>query len=49
LDWHFRQNKAEKERAKKAHSRQWYYEFSDWVRYEQFDESGTFLGLDYGY
>jgi pre-mRNA cleavage complex 2 protein Pcf11 len=40
LDWHYRQNKAEKESSKRAQSRQWYYDFPDWLKYEQFDAGG---------
>ncbi|CAF1000990.1 unnamed protein product [Brachionus calyciflorus] len=38
LDWHFRQNKKEKEEINKARSRPWYYNFKDWVLYEEISE-----------
>jgi hypothetical protein len=41
LDWHFRQNKREKDEINKAHSRSWYYSFSDWILYEEISEDQT--------
>jgi hypothetical protein len=38
LDWHFRQNKKEKEEINKAHSRPWYYDLREWVYYEELSE-----------
>ena len=38
LDWHFRQNKKEKDEINKAHSRDWYYSLSDWILYEELSE-----------
>ncbi|CAG0881654.1 unnamed protein product [Cyprideis torosa] len=38
LDWHFRQNKVEKERIKTAQSRKWFYDIEDWVQYEELAE-----------
>jgi pre-mRNA cleavage complex 2 protein Pcf11 len=38
LDWHFRQNKREKEEINKAHSREWYYSLADWILYEELSE-----------
>lgn len=35
LDWHFRQNRRERDLVRKAHSRKWYYEISDWKQYEE--------------
>ena len=31
LDWHFLQNKREKEKTKKAMSRGWYLSQEDWI------------------
>ncbi|XP_011308584.1 uncharacterized protein [Fopius arisanus] len=39
LDWHFRQNRREKDSARKAHSRMWYYDTSDWTQFETCEES----------
>ncbi|XP_055840364.1 uncharacterized protein LOC129907897 isoform X2 [Episyrphus balteatus] len=38
LDWHFRQNRRERDSARKAHSRKWYYEISDWLQYEEIED-----------
>ncbi|XP_014235867.1 pre-mRNA cleavage complex 2 protein Pcf11-like isoform X2 [Trichogramma pretiosum] len=38
LDWHFRQNRKEKESSKKAHSRTWYYEFNEWAQFEEIED-----------
>lgn len=35
LDWHFRQNKREKDDYKVAKYRKWYYEMSEWIQYEE--------------
>lgn len=35
LDWHFRQNRRERDLVRKAHSRKWYYNISDWRQYEE--------------
>ncbi|XP_066922812.1 pre-mRNA cleavage complex 2 protein Pcf11-like isoform X3 [Clytia hemisphaerica] len=35
LDWHFRENKKEKEGVKKVMSRSWYLALSDWVEYTE--------------
>lgn len=37
LDWHFRQNCRERESARRAHSRKWYYDVSDWIQYEEIE------------
>ncbi len=37
-DWHFRQNKKEKEEINMAHSRSWYYELYEWAQYEELSE-----------
>ena len=38
LDWHFRQNKREKEEVNKAHMRTWFYSLAEWVVYEEIRE-----------
>lgn len=38
LDWHFRQNRRERDASKKAHSRKWYYDVSDWIQYEEIED-----------
>lgn len=38
LDWHFRMNRREKDGAKKAISRRWYYEIEDWIQFEEFED-----------
>jgi hypothetical protein len=38
LDWHFRQNKREKEEVNKAHSRNWFYSLTEWIFYEEISE-----------
>lgn len=35
LDWHFRQNRRERDLVRKAHSRKWYYDLNDWKQYEE--------------
>lgn len=35
LDWHFRQNRYEKEGMKVARYRRWYYDVVDWVQFEE--------------
>ncbi len=37
-DWHFRQNKKEKEEINMAHSRSWYYKLFEWAQYEELSE-----------
>lgn len=37
-DWHFRQNKKEKEEINIAHSRNWYYDLHEWIQYEELSE-----------
>lgn len=37
-DWHFRQNKREKEEINKAHTRNWYYDVTEWIQYEELSE-----------
>lgn len=38
LDWHFRQNRREKELARRAQSRPWYYKVTDWIQYEEIED-----------
>ncbi|KAJ8667667.1 hypothetical protein QAD02_009330 [Eretmocerus hayati] len=38
LDWHFRQNRKERDSSRKAHSRLWYYEISDWIQFEEIED-----------
>nr|XP_014092087.1 uncharacterized protein LOC106618746 isoform X3 [Bactrocera oleae] len=38
LDWHFRQNRRERDLSRKAHSRKWYYDLADWVQYEEIED-----------
>ncbi|XP_037956673.1 uncharacterized protein LOC119686229 isoform X2 [Teleopsis dalmanni] len=38
LDWHFRQNRRERDSTRKAHSRKWYYELNDWAQYEEIED-----------
>lgn len=38
LDWHFRQNRRDRDSTRKAHSRKWYYEVSDWLQYEEIED-----------
>ncbi|XP_055372303.1 uncharacterized protein LOC129606180 [Condylostylus longicornis] len=38
LDWHFRQNRRERDSNRKAHSRKWYYDLSDWLQYEEIED-----------
>ncbi|CAG7733227.1 unnamed protein product [Allacma fusca] len=38
LDWHFRQNRREKANARKALSRKWYYDLSDWIQFAEIED-----------
>ncbi|XP_053616677.1 pre-mRNA cleavage complex 2 protein Pcf11 isoform X2 [Plodia interpunctella] len=38
LDWHFRQNRRDRDSARRAHSRHWHYDLSDWVQYEELED-----------
>ncbi|XP_064074562.1 pre-mRNA cleavage complex 2 protein Pcf11 isoform X1 [Vanessa tameamea] len=38
LDWHFRQNRRERDSARRAHSRHWHYDLSDWLQYEELED-----------
>lgn len=37
LDWHYRKNRRERDSARKAHSRKWYYDVSDWIQFEEIE------------
>ena len=44
LDWHFRVKRREKDNAKKAESRRWYFEKVDWIISDEVeDEKGNNL------
>lgn len=59
LDWHFRQNRRDKDSARMAQSRKWYYDISDWIQFEEIEDledRGMIclifvaeLGIDYKY
>ncbi|KAM3958336.1 uncharacterized protein ACR2FA_007662 [Aphomia sociella] len=38
LDWHFRQNRRERDSARRAHSRRWAYDLADWLQYEELED-----------
>ncbi|XP_017069241.1 uncharacterized protein LOC108106576 isoform X2 [Drosophila eugracilis] len=38
LDWHFRQNRRERDSTRKATSRRWYYDINDWRQYEEIED-----------
>ncbi|XP_033608498.1 uncharacterized protein LOC111867245 isoform X3 [Cryptotermes secundus] len=38
LDWHFRQNRRDKDNTRKAQSRKWYYDVSDWIQFEEIED-----------
>ncbi|TRZ03289.1 hypothetical protein DNTS_006717 [Danionella cerebrum] len=35
LDWHYRQNRSEKDFSKKVTHRRWYYGLTDWIEFEE--------------
>ena len=39
LDWHFRQNRREKEGTRRAQSRRWYYDQASWMQYEEVEDA----------
>ena len=44
LDWHFRVKRREKDNAKKAESRRWYFEKVDWIISDEIEEDkGGFI------
>ncbi|KAJ9595834.1 hypothetical protein L9F63_012989, partial [Diploptera punctata] len=38
LDWHFRQNRRERDNAHKFPSRKWFYDVSDWIQFEEIED-----------
>ncbi|KAL4702143.1 hypothetical protein ACJJTC_019419 [Scirpophaga incertulas] len=38
LDWHFRQNRRDRDSARRAHSRRWHYDLPDWLQYEEVED-----------
>jgi len=38
LDWHFRAKRRERDNAKKAQSRRWYYEKNDWIVSDEIED-----------
>ncbi|XP_064482248.1 pre-mRNA cleavage complex 2 protein Pcf11-like isoform X2 [Ornithodoros turicata] len=38
LDWHFRTNRRDKDGARKAFSRKWFYEVEDWIQFEEIED-----------
>ena len=48
LDWHFRVKRREKDNAKKAESRRWYFEKVDWIVSDEIEEDkGGFIQVYY--
>ena len=47
LDWHFRQNRRERDSARRAHSRHWHYDLSDWMQYEDVEDLEERSECDY--
>jgi pre-mRNA cleavage complex 2 protein Pcf11 len=39
LDWHFRMKRREKENAKRAQSRKWYFEQADWIISDEIEDN----------
>lgn len=37
LDWHFRQNRRDRDSKRRAQSRGWYYNVNDWIQYEEIE------------
>lgn len=37
LDWHYRQNRRERDSARRAQSRKWYYSVADWIQFEEIE------------
>lgn len=35
LDWHYRQNRTEKDVSRKVTHRRWYYSLTDWIEFEE--------------
>ncbi|XP_050743057.1 uncharacterized protein LOC108022581 isoform X3 [Drosophila biarmipes] len=38
LDWHFRQNRRERDSTRKVTSRRWFYDLNDWRQYEEIED-----------
>lgn len=38
LDWHYRQNRRDKDSVRKAHSRKWFYDVNNWIQYEEIED-----------
>ncbi|XP_054263515.1 uncharacterized protein LOC128986927 isoform X2 [Macrosteles quadrilineatus] len=38
LDWHFRQNRRDKDSSRTAQTRRYYYDVSDWVQFEEIED-----------
>ncbi|XP_014243508.1 uncharacterized protein LOC106663303 isoform X2 [Cimex lectularius] len=38
LDWHFRQNRRDRDSARIAQSRKWNYDVSDWIQYQEIED-----------
>ncbi|KAM9321154.1 pre-mRNA cleavage complex 2 protein Pcf11 [Gastrophryne carolinensis] len=38
LDWHYRQNRTEKDVSRKITHRRWYYSLTDWIEFEEIAE-----------
>lgn len=38
LDWHFRSNRRDRDSTRRAHSRRWYYDVTDWIQYEEIED-----------
>nr|XP_042125119.1 pre-mRNA cleavage complex 2 protein Pcf11-like [Peromyscus maniculatus bairdii] len=38
LDWHYRQNRTEKDVSRKITHRHWYYSLTDWIEFEEIDD-----------
>lgn len=38
LDWHFRQNRKDRDSARKAHSKKWYYDVNSWLQYKEIED-----------
>ncbi|XP_046665109.1 uncharacterized protein LOC124357394 isoform X3 [Homalodisca vitripennis] len=38
LDWHFRQNRRDKDSSRMAQTRRYYYDVSDWIQFEEIED-----------
>ncbi|XP_059109595.1 pre-mRNA cleavage complex 2 protein Pcf11-like [Peromyscus eremicus] len=38
LDWHYRQNRTEKDVSRKVTHRHWYYSLTDWIEFEEIND-----------